>query len=266
MIRGFDDEAFQKRINDRVGVNRDGKPILRLSYAPLVQTWALGEHVPRYWTRRWKEDGVWKYEQPDRWVIEKRLEPEAYWEAHAANRYQVIDDTGDVVDLGPPPEDFYVFDSLLAVHSGYLMESGRPQCCHEAWEGETKFTLNTRKELVEVPVNARQRCWGVEYREPNESDLERISQAAEEMRAGPYFDPYAPLTPEQLAALELAANLDAQRMAEAAQKRLQEASDDFNFTHGWRLFETSAKRLAHGRYHFLGQSWKAGRNGLAVPD
>jgi hypothetical protein len=265
MIRGFDNEAFQRRIDERVGLNKDGKSILRLAYAPSVMTWALGEHVPRYWTSRRKEKGVYRYEQPDAWVIEKRLEKESYWDAHAARRFQVIDATGEMVDLGAPPEDFYVFEAALVVHSNFKAESGLSDCCERAWTGDTKYRLNQKMEMEKYQVGGRRRCWG-EYRDPNDSDLEAIERAVQKMRSSPYYDPYAPLSPEQLSVLEAEANLDAQRIAEEANKRQQELSDDFDHSFLWRTRETSAKKLAHGRYHFLGQAWKAGKSGLAIPD
>lgn len=264
MIRGFDVETYQRRIDERVGLSRDGKSILKLSYAPQVWTWALGEYVPRYWTKRRWEDGQWKYEQPDRFVFEKRVESEAYWDAHLANRYQVIDATGEVVDLGLPPEDYYVYDSMIAVHSGFHGETGEPECCERAWRGEVKYQINSRLELVEVEEGGRQKCWG-EYREPNDSDLARVERAVREMNEDKFYDPYAPLSAEQLAAIEIEANLDTQRMVDERKKRLQENSDDFLHSYAWRLKETSAKSLSHGRYHFLGKTWAAGKHGLAVP-
>ncbi|HWT01196.1 MAG TPA: hypothetical protein VN256_13185 [Pyrinomonadaceae bacterium] len=265
MIRGFDVETFQKRINERVGLNKDGKPIIRLSYAPLVFTRVLGEEVPRYWTKRWKDGGTWKYDQPDRFVFEKRLEREAYWDAFNATRFQYVEATGETLDLGPPPEDYYVFDSLIAVHSGHKAESGEPQCCEEAWQGTYKFDLTPRGELVKVPVGGRQRCWG-QYREPNDSDMRNIERAAQELKHGKYYDPYAPLSPHQLAAIETEANMQASRIADEVNKYEQEMGSDFDYLHGWRLFEASAKKLAHGKYHFLGSTWKKGKAGLAIPD
>jgi hypothetical protein len=240
MIHGFDDKAYQKRIDAITGTNRDGKSIFRLVHAPSVLTWALGETVPRYWTKRTRDaGGGWVYEQPARFVFERRLEKETYWAAHQASRFQDIDGSGELVDLGPPPEDYYVFDTLIARHEGVTTEQGEPLCCKRAWDGETEYVLNWRKELVPKQVGGRQRCWG-EYREPNDEDLELIRQAVERMRSDPYFNPYAPLTPAQLAAVEIEANMDAQRMAEEARKRQQELSRDFDKLHGWRLTNTDA--------------------------
>lgn len=238
MIHGFNYKKFQRKIDERVGLNRDGKPILRLVHAPSVTTWALGEVIPRYWTKRRKESGEWKYEQPDRWVIEKRLEKESYWDAHQAARFQTIPATGEVIDIGPPPEDFYVFEYLIAEHDGFQIE-GEPQCCKKAWEGGTVLKLNHRLELVEERVGGRRRCWG-KYRDPNDSDLAKIEQAVKVMNESPYFNPYLPITQEQLIAIEAQANLDAERMADEANKRMKENSDDFIKLHGWRLTNTDA--------------------------
>ncbi len=260
----FDAESFQRRINDRVGLSRDGKPILRLVWAPAVTHHALGERVRRYWmTRTPTVDGSFTYVSPPRWVIEKRLEREAYWAAHEASRWQ-LDSQGFPVDTGPPPEDYYVFEYLVAGHDGFRAESGEPQCCAEAWEGETKYKFNGRMELVSYQAHARSRCWG-RYREPNRQDLKAIERAVREMNADRYYNPYAPMSAEQLAVVELSANVDAQRVVAQADEYEQALSDDFQHSYGWRLLERDAGRLSHGRYHFLNTQWKAGRNGLTVP-
>lgn len=248
MIHGFDAEQYQKQIDRIVGTNRDGKSIIRLSHAPSVMTWALGEVVPRYWTKREKVDGKWVYDQPDRWVLERRIEKEAYWAAHSATRYQVIDATGETVDLGPPPEDFYVYEYLIAQHDGFQV-NGQPQCCELAWAGETKTVFNSRMELVETTVGGRRRCWG-EYRDPNEFDLQKIRRAVQRMNNSPYYSPYAPMTTEQLAAIEIEANMDAQRMADEANRLQREISEGFNKLHGWRLGNTDAG--ARSKFHVLG--------------
>lgn len=249
MIHGFDDKAYQERIDRITGLNRDGKPIFRLIHAPAVMTWALGEMVPRYWTKRVRaKDGGWVYDQPDRCVFERRLEKEVYWDAHQASRYQDIDGTGTLIDLGPPPEDYYVFDTLIAKHEELKTELGEPLCCKRAWDGETEYVLNYRKELVPKQVGGRQRCWG-EYREPDDGDLALIHAAVERMHDDPYFNPYAPLSPEQLAAVEIEANLDAQRIAEEARKRQAEMSREFISLHGWRLTNTDAGKRS--KFHFL---------------
>jgi len=247
MIHGFDQEKFQAEIDKRVGLNRDGKSIIRLSHAPSVMTWALGEVVPRYWTKRWKTDRGWSYEQPDRWVLERRIEKEAYWDAHSATRFQVLDATGETVDLGPPPEDFYVFEYLIAAHDGFLM-NGKPQCCEKAWEGETQTVLNHKLEMVNIPVGGKKRCWGY-YRDPNDSDLAKIEQAVKRMNESPYYSPYLPLTPEQLAAIEIEANMDAQRMADEANDLQRSINNDFNRLHGWRLDNTDAGKRS--KFHVL---------------
>lgn len=248
MIHGFDQQRYQQRIDRIVGVNRDGKSIIRLVHAPAVVTWALGEVVPRYWTKRWKVDSKWVYDQPDRWILERRIEKEAYWDAHNATRFQVVEATGETIDLGPPPEDFYVFEYLIAKHDEFQL-NGQPQCCELAWRGETKTVLNHKLELVETTVGGRRRCWG-EYREPNDFDLQNIARAVQKMKNSPYYSPYAPMTPEQLAAIEVQANMDAQRMADEANRLQREINADFNRLHGWRLFNTDGGKRS--KFHVLG--------------
>jgi hypothetical protein len=283
MIRGFDLETFQDRINERVGLSKDGKPIIRLSYAPLVRS-PIDPEVPRYWSRRWNEGGVWKYEQPDRWVFEKRLEKESYWEACEATRYQYSEALNKWVDLGPPPQDYYVFDSDICVHSSFFTEKKEPECCTKAWEGDYRYDLNHRKELVKIPVGGRSRCWGLPglegYREPGEADMVKVERAAQGMKHGKYFNPYAPLSTEQLTAIEASANVHTQKMIDETKEVEKEVSRDFEAVYGWRLFESNLKRLRHGRYFFpaqngatrqqlnpkfLGSTWKVAKNGLALP-
>lgn len=260
----FDMRSFQKRINERTGVNREGKPILKLVWAPEVWTHALGEKIKRYWHRRFKEGQEWVYISPPRFILERRVEREAYWAAHQAARFQTIEATGEIIDHGPPPEEYYVFAYLIAAHDEFLAPSGRPQCCEDAWEGETKFVLKPNLELVQERVGGRRRCWGY-YREPNDEDLTRIEQAVRVMNEDKFYDPYSVMTPEQLLAAEAEANLETERMREEVERRKQEQSMDFEHSYGWRLQETDAGRLSHGRYHFLGQTWKAGKHGLTVP-
>lgn len=246
----FDIERYQREIDKIVGLNRDGKSILRLSFTDDVWTHALGERVPRYWLRRTKDGEGWIYEQPGRFVVERRIEREAYWDAHQAARFQPDPVTGEVVDIGPPPEEFYVFDYLIARHDSFLV-NGHPQCCQKAWEGEEKLVLNSRLELVTERVGGRARCWG-EYREPDESDLVKIRRAAKKMREDKYFNPYAPLTPEQILAIEVEANMDAQRMADEARERERENSIDFEKTWGWKRTNTDAGKRS--KFHFLGEN------------
>jgi hypothetical protein len=253
MIHGFDGQAYQKKIDAITGLNREGKSIYRVVHAPSVWTWALGERMPRYWTRRWKESGGWKYEQPDRFVFECRLEKEVYWAAHEATRYQDIDGSGTIVDLGPPPEDYFMPDAAIVRHDELTDDAGTPLCCKRAWEGETKYVLDWRGVLVAQQVGGRQRCWGLPgmdgYREPDDSDLEAIRAAMERMKADPYRNPYAPLSSEQLAVVEIEANMDAQRVAEEARKLQSEINREFNRLHGWRLTNTDAGKRS--KFHFL---------------
>lgn len=245
----FDREAFQKRIDKIVGVNRNQKSIIKLVWLPEVWTTVLGERVRRYWTKRERREGDWVYFSPPRWGFERRLEPEAYWEAHEASRYQVDEKTGEVMDFGPPPAEYYVFDDggLIADHDEFYVK-GEPKCCYDAWIGEFKVRLENGLIHKEY-VNSRRRCWGY-YREPDESDIARLAQAVKSRDEAKYVDPYAPLSKEQLAVLEIEANVQGQRAEQEANNYLNQVSHQFNVDYGHRLTESDPTRLRHGRFHF----------------
>lgn len=234
----FDVEGFQERINTRVGVNRDGRPIIRLVWGQDALTTAYNETTPRYWTRRQRKypDGFTWWTVP-RWIFERRLEPEQYVTAWNAKRYSLKDPTqsglvlrceecgssaepkiiggklycsncagtqlsgGAVIDKGPPPAEYYVFMMEAARHEAVDPSTGWAACC-------------TRQFYTD-----RMRCWG-QYRHPNDFDLEVLSQSARMMEAAKNIDPYAPLTLAQMEEAELAANMQVERADE--QMRLVE--------------------------------------------
>lgn len=207
----FDRRSFQKRIDDRVGKNRDGKSIVLLRWAPEVETWALGERAPRYWIRRFKDGEKWHYVCVPRWVLELRLEKEVYYEAHSRSRFQRHPDTDELLDIGEPPEDYYKPFDLLADHDEFRFESGYPQCCELAYRDE------------------KRRCWGY-YRAPNDSDLTRLDQSVQAQAEEKVNDAYRALSVEELAAVEFEAGLEVKRIQDEHSARLKENSDDFNKT------------------------------------
>lgn len=249
----FDMRTYQRKIDQIVGRNRDGKSIAKLVWMPEVWTFVVGERVKRYWVKRIKDGENWLYVSPPRFGLERRVERSAYYEAHQATRYQFDQRTGSMTDLGPPPDEYYVFDGegLIAEHDQFHGASGEPKCCDDAWEGEVKYDLNHRYELTEKRVNAHRRCWGY-YREPNESDLQRLAKGIKSRDEGKYFDPYKPLSVEELAVIEIEANMQAQRVEEEADAQLKQASSEFNAVYGWRLNCDDPTKLRHGRQHFMG--------------
>jgi len=121
----FDQVAYQKRINDIVGT-RDGRPIIRLAWAPEEFRW---------WPIRVGEEEVRGYTFPifhafttaegelvaaPRWVLMERVESAHYaptpqfWEA---KRYRV--DDGSLWDLsGPIPAEKYIELRCHSYHDG----------------------------------------------------------------------------------------------------------------------------------------------------
>lgn len=224
----FDVEKFQERINDRVGLNRDGRPLVRLVWGQDITQHLFNETTPRYWTRRLKTPTGFTWYTVPRWIFEYRIEPEEYTEAWNATRYSLTDPAagtghrcddcgsttepkligskvycsscsgtnvsgGAVVDKGPPPAEMYIYKMDASVHEGMTDAiSGWPACC-------------TRQYYAN-----RGRCWG-EYRQPNDFDLTVLDQSARAMEQAKHRDRYRPLTKAELAEIELAANMQVER-------------------------------------------------------
>lgn len=230
----FDAQSFQKRIDDRVGLNADGKSIIRLIWGPK----SIGLYgVPRYWIRRQKNGEEWEYTTVKRWYLEKRLERSQYFDSWNASRYGTVEPAegsercencgsidnpvevygirrcadcgsaelvkGQVRDKGEPPHDFYVFAWMCANHEDIDQESGWPICCERA------------------DKDGHKRCFGT-FRSPNDYDLECISAAVRRRDDEPYIDPYAPLSAHDLAAIEMSSGLQTEKMAAALEQRRQD--------------------------------------------
>lgn len=230
----FDRQAFQERVSDICAPSRDGSPVIRLVWAPQVWTRLFGRDIPRYWTRRRKQGEDFIYHTVKRWVFERRLERAQYCDAWEASRANYRDpETNQIIDPGPPPDSFYVFAAVCAEHDPQLVAPTQAHACCERRFRE-----------------ARARCWGY-YREPNEADLQMLARAVRERDAEPFVDPYAPLTPAQLRDCERVSNEQVEREEMEQSERDLQMLTDFARTHAWRLWETDAGRLRHGKYHFL---------------
>lgn len=213
----FDVASYQQRIDGRVGLNKDGHSIIRLSWGQDIWQRAFNEETPRYWTRRMKVGGGYQYWRVPRWILEKRLEPEQYVDAWEASRWSMTDASGAPIDKGPPPPEYYTFAYLCAEHEGDG-EDGYAACCTRAY-----YTNRTR-------------CWG-EYRVPSEDDFQLISRAVQVMEADKFRDPYRPLTSAELTETELAANMAVERANEEFERYEAAMVRDFNKLHGHRVFE-----------------------------
>lgn len=230
----FDAESFQKRINDRVGLNAEGKPIIRLIWGP--QSIGLWD-VPRYHLSRVPNGEGWLYTTIKRWYLEKHLERSQYYDSWNKSRYGITEPAegaekcekcgsidnpvevygmrrcgscgstelvkGVVVDKGEPPEDFYIFAWMCASHEDFDQDAGWEACCERAYR------------------DGHKRCFGT-FRSPNDYDLECISAAVRRRDDEPYVDPYAPLSAHDLAAIEMSSGLQTEKMAQAIQQRRSE--------------------------------------------
>lgn len=274
----FDEVRFQDQINQRVGLNRDGKPLLRLVWGQNVWQRMFKESTPRYWTRRLRKE----YWTVPRWILERRMEPEQYMAAWEQKRYAMEDPRdqycvacgcGDIriievpsvvvnaapklvntcercggttfkgrsVDRGEAPKEYYIFSYLIAEHSTHHI-NGWPQCCDISYHTD------------------RSRCWG-KYRQPNDDDLDLVSQAMRAMEADKFIDPYAPLTLSQLVEAELAANKQVERAQLEFEEYERSMIRDFNKLHGHRIFE------GPNSFHDLGGNFnKQADSGLYIPE
>ncbi len=120
----FDQSAFQSRIDQVVGT-RDGRPIIKLAWAPQEFRWyphVMGEEPPGYVFPIFHAFTTSEGDlvAAPRWVLLERIEPEQYapteqfWEAR---RYQY--DNGELWDMtGPIPSEKYVELRCHTSHDG----------------------------------------------------------------------------------------------------------------------------------------------------
>lgn len=273
----FDVERFQQRINDRVGLNRDGRPIVRLVWGQDVTQRAFGEEMPRYWFRRQKAYPGYRWWTVPRWIFERRIEPEQYTAAWNASRYSLKDPTegighrcedcgstsepeiisgklycrscaginisgGAVIDKGPPPDEMYVFMMECAVHEGMTDPVNHwPLCCTRAFYTD------------------RSRCWG-EYRQPSDFDLTVLDQSTRSMEAAKANNPYRELTAAELTEIELASNMQVER----AQLEFEEYERQLH-AEILKAYPVPGSELTG--YSFLGPAYQAGTNrGIILTD
>jgi hypothetical protein len=215
----FSVEGYQAKLDNIIPPNREGRPVVRLVWCPEVVETAYGERVPRYWTTRTGYKDNWTYEQPQRFCLEKRIERPAYYEAHMAGRY-FTNEHGEVIDFGEPPEEYYTTFYKIAVHDSFKVPvkgepwAREPACCAKKYEED------------------RQVCWGLEgesgYRAPNDQDLQLVAASVRKMESEPFYDPYQPMSREQLLAVTLQATFDVQRLDEEKELASREAKAEFN--------------------------------------
>lgn len=223
--------AWQKRIDEIVGLNAEGQSIIVLSWAQDITQRVFGEETPRYWTRRLALGTGYRYWRVPRWVLEKRVERGVYWDSWERSRWSISDEHGPV-DKGPPPAEFFEPWHHIADH-----EEGE-KCCTRALYSDTSWGPSGSK------------CWG-EYRDFAEGDLGVIRQAKQEMDLAKQKDPYRPLTLPEIAEIELSAMKQVQRIKQMERQAELDRMTEFNRLHAWRIFETDPGRLHHGRWHFL---------------
>lgn len=230
----FDAIAYQARIDSRVGLNLEGKSIIRLIWGPKsIGLW----DVPRYMLTRVKDGEKWLYTTIKRWMLESRLERSQYYDSWNASRYGITVPAdcqerceacgatdkpietetgrycavcgstqlvrGETLDKGAPPDEFFKWEWTCATHEAVSPNTGQPRCCERADKDEHK------------------RCFGL-FRNPNDSDLDLISAAIRRRDSEKFIDPYAPLSAADLAAIEASSGIQVERIAANIEARKAE--------------------------------------------
>lgn len=233
----YDVQAAQFRLDQIVGLNKNGQSIIAIRWGQDVRQRLFDEETPRYWTRRQRQGAEYVYWTVPRWVFEKRMEPEQYVPNWNATRFSLLDDGGVPLNKGDAPTEYFTFAHVAAEHEGYGADQGAPGCCTRQY------------------YENRARCWGL-YRPPSELDFTVIAQAVREMEANKFVDPYAPMSSGQLAEAEVAANMQAEEAQRQFEQHEAEMIRDAVKSFGWMLNETDPGVLSHGRYHDLGARHK----------
>lgn len=173
--RGFNQAAYQTRIDDTVGT-RDGASIMRLAWAPAERRWMpcrlttdgkpinpQGYVFPIFCNGK---DANGELTAPNRWVLLERIEPEQFVPTWEKGRYSQYD--GSWWDWkGPLPTEKYIELRAHCYHDGLCCKCIGLTCtCGEDYN----------------------HCWG-KYAEPNESLMDWIRQTAWAARNDSDVDP-----------------------------------------------------------------------------
>lgn len=166
----LDAAEYQKRI-DAITGTRDGRPIVKLAWAPDELRWyphrmgqdPIGYELPIF---VYGNDANGEKVAAPRWVLLERLEPEQYAATWEVGRYSVYD--GSVWDWkGPCPSERYIELRAHCYHDGECCSCHTDTCeCGEQYA----------------------HCWG-RYLDPNERLLDWIKKISWEARRDPDVNP-----------------------------------------------------------------------------
>lgn len=218
----FDLAGFQERLDLRAGKNINGESIVKLFWAPFCTTRGFGQEMPAHWVERKPNGEGWQYATVKRYMLKVRLEPETYVNAWDAARYSFHDpETGELWDTGEAPTEYY--DHLYTIADHDPLES----CCARLFQSYLKTK------------SGQTVCYGY-FRNPNDSDLQRVEKALQEREAKAARDPYAPLTPAEMFRNATRAQ-DITRDAEVREREQRLAAiNEYNKANRWRLVQSRA--------------------------
>lgn len=236
----FDVAAFQKKIDEIVGVTLKGQSIVRLRwmrdpdcYEKFYTKWDLATPVAFDLRARYKfatvdlPNGDFVDIPPPRWVLEQRYEPEqiaAEWEKA---RWETVDGMPRPKRDACPAEGYYSHLWTIAAHS--------PDCCVEGVSKDGTV------------------CWGM-YRQPSEKDLTTLRammwrKRKDGLRTDPFEKPSAAVEDKVIRRQH---NFDEE--AQGKKNRLQREIIDDAVRQALHKFTDDPSVLKHGKYHILDSS------------
>lgn len=210
----FDVKAFQSRINKILPPTPEGYPVVRLvwgasikdTYEPYYCNWSMitghGTETElrakyRYATIKIPNTTDTFIDVPvPRWILEER---NSFGQQGASFEAARFNKEGKEVRPPMPKEGYYTELATIAWHDG--------DCCAES--EKTKVV-----------------CWG-KYREPSQSDLDRLRRAVYLREQDAYIDPDKPLSAETLALIGLQTADKIQKKQEDADKALDGFIDEY---------------------------------------
>lgn len=176
----FDVAGYQEKI-DRITGLAHGRPIIMLRW-----TWDVHETYFRgtkFEEEVWEYASKWEAGKPfiaPRWVLHQRYERNQYVQSWEASRYIQDPETGEIMDRGEAPPEFYKHLATLTVHDAW--------CCEWAKNRD------------------KAKCVGADYRSPDEEDLDALRRQRREHDLLPSMNPHEPLSNAEVEAAYAEAN------------------------------------------------------------
>jgi hypothetical protein len=238
-------KKWQRRVDSIVGTTHSGTPRIRIVWA--WDSWA------ELYGRRWQRYSFFTFQGEDisvpRFAVEQRIEPEQFYDAWESTRWQYT--SGEPVDCGPAPREWWDTLWVIADHEGFPKENPKAWCCKRA-------------------AKMNRPCWGF-YRHPSEWDVNEVARIhALKCRDDEknINSPFKPLSTELMTSLKKAAFEKEAVRKETERTEYKSRLADRLETLSFKLSSDAGVRK-HGRYHRVPEmpaGFKRSDSGLIVPD